>query len=72
SLEAIAQALIEYETIEGDDIDTLMGGGTITREPPKVRMTTREEIEQRRKVEEERKKAEKALGGMLDPKPSKA
>lgn len=71
-LEAIAQALIEYETIEGNDIDTLMSGGELDKEPPKVRMTTREEIEQRRKVEEERKKAENALGGILDPKPSKA
>lgn len=71
-LESVAQALIEYETIEGHEIDTLMGGGQLTREPPKVRMTTREEVEQRRKVEQERKKAEKALGGMLDPKPSKA
>jgi len=37
-LEAIAQALLEYETLSGDDVRTLVDGGTIVRkpdEPPK-------------------------------------
>jgi cell division protease FtsH len=37
-LEAIAQGLLEYETLSGDDVRTLVDGGTIVRkpdEPPK-------------------------------------
>jgi cell division protease FtsH len=33
-LNAIADALIEYETLDAADIDVLMGGGTISRPPP--------------------------------------
>ncbi|RMH50111.1 MAG: ATP-dependent metallopeptidase FtsH/Yme1/Tma family protein [Zetaproteobacteria bacterium] len=34
-LHRIAQALIKYETLDGDDIDRLMAGEEITRDPPK-------------------------------------
>jgi cell division protease FtsH len=33
-LARIADALIEYETLDAADIDVLMGGGNITRTPP--------------------------------------
>lgn len=33
-LKKIAEALLEHETIDGEDIDTICTGGTITRRPP--------------------------------------
>ena len=33
-LKKIAEALLEFETIDGDDIDTVLGGGRIERRPP--------------------------------------
>jgi cell division protease FtsH len=39
-LKAIAEALLEYETIDTSDIDSLMGGGKIERKPP-TRMSSR-------------------------------
>jgi len=33
-LKRIAEALLEHETIDGEDIDTIIGGGTIQRRPP--------------------------------------
>ena len=33
-LKKIAEALLEHETIDGDDIDLVLGGGTIQRRPP--------------------------------------
>jgi len=35
-LKAVAEALLEYETIDGEDIDVVLGGGTIQRRPPPV------------------------------------
>ena len=55
SLARIAEALIIYETLDAKDIAILMSGNELTREPPKVRMTTREEI-----VERQQKAAEEA------------
>ena len=34
TLKAIAEALLEYETLDTSDIDVLMGGGKIERKPP--------------------------------------
>ena len=33
-LEKIAEALLEYETLDGEDIDVVLGGGKIERRPP--------------------------------------
>jgi cell division protease FtsH len=33
-LKRIAEALLEYETIDGEDIDVIIGGGSITRRAP--------------------------------------
>ena len=49
----IAEALIEYETLDAK-IDKLMRGEELTREPPKVRMQTREDLEEKRRQKEER------------------
>src|SRR5580765_1665050 len=35
-LKKIAEALLEHETIDGEDIDVVLGGGTIQRRPPPV------------------------------------
>jgi cell division protease FtsH len=51
-LNRIAEALIIYETIDGKEVDMLMAGEEMTREPPKVRMTTREDLEERQREKE--------------------
>jgi cell division protease FtsH len=35
NLETLAKALLEYETLSGDEIKTLMSGGTVDRGGPK-------------------------------------
>jgi cell division protease FtsH len=39
-LKRVADALMEYETLEADDVEILVNGGTITRERPKPRVQT--------------------------------
>jgi cell division protease FtsH len=56
ALTRIAEALIEYESLEGEEVQQLVDGKPLTREPPKIKMPTREEIERRRKEAEEAKK----------------
>ncbi len=63
SLKRLAEALIEYETLEGDEIQLLIDGKPLTREPPKVRMTTREEVEKRYRDKKTKE------GGVLGPLP---
>lgn len=48
-LTAIAEALFEYETLDAKEVAALLKGEKLTREKPKVRLTTREELERRRK-----------------------
>ena len=64
----IAEALIEYETLDGDDVQLLMRGEAMTREPPKVRMQTREDLEEKRRQKEERENggAKDLLGPLAD------
>ncbi len=45
ALERVAQALIEYETLDGRDVDGLMRGEAIERERPESRLRTHEQIE---------------------------
>ena len=40
TLDKIADALIEYETLDAADIDVVMAGGTITRAPPPKPLAT--------------------------------
>lgn len=67
ALTRIAHALVEYETIEGDEVQQLMDGKTLQRPPPKVKMTTREEIDRRQKAEAEKKRA--GAAGQILPIP---
>jgi cell division protease FtsH len=68
ALKRVAEALIEYETLDGNEIQALMDGKGLTREPPKVKMPTREEIERKRKEKEEAKaKAKDTILGPLKP-----
>lgn len=50
-LTRIAQALIIYETLEGAEVQLLIEGKKIPREPPAVRMPTREDVDRRHKAE---------------------
>ena len=48
-LRRVAGALIDYETIDGEEVSLLLDGKAMTREPPKVRMPSREDMERRAK-----------------------
>jgi cell division protease FtsH len=49
TLNRIANALIEYETLEADDVEVLVKGGTITRERPKPRVHAPPKLEKKDK-----------------------
>jgi cell division protease FtsH len=71
-LHSIAQALLEYETLDMKDLAILEGGGELEREKPKTRIRTKEQIE--RELEErsnERAAPKPPMGGPL-PEPSGA
>jgi cell division protease FtsH len=57
-LEKIAEALVEYETIEAEDLNVLIQGGTITRAKPQSRITAAP------KKEKEKRKILDALEGL--------
>ncbi len=71
ALTRISEALIVYETLEAHEINDLVDGRALTREPPKVRMTSREEVEKRHALDKERKKADAGvIGPSLEPSKS--
>jgi len=72
ALKRLADALIEYETIEGDEVQLLIEGKPLLREPPKIRMSTREDREKKYQAEKDRKKASAQVIGTLVGDPSKA
>jgi cell division protease FtsH len=74
TLKNIAKALLEYETIDGPEIDMIMSGKDITRAKPASRIRTREELDKERAVIAADKAAsEKALGPASSmPEPSNA
>ncbi len=51
-LHGIARALLEYETLDGEDLKVILEGGSITRTKPTVKIKTREQIEDERKKRE--------------------
>ena len=54
-LDKIADALIEFETLDAADVDLLVSGGSITRAPPPKPLAAAH--------------AEKKKGGLLDAAP---
>lgn len=49
SLHKVAQALLEYETIDGKEVERLLNGGEIERDKPSFRIRTKEDLDQHRK-----------------------
>jgi cell division protease FtsH len=70
-LEAFGEALLEYETLDGDDIDTLLRGGKITRP---IASAVRKAKEAAAEAETERKRPASILPplGKKDPSPEPA
>jgi cell division protease FtsH len=70
-LERMAEALIEYETLDGEDVNILMNGGKIVREKPQPRVAPAPKPERKK---EEKKNILEALEslGKPTPEPSKA
>ena len=65
-LRRVANALIEYETLEGSEVQLLMDGHAMTREPPKVRMTTKEEREKQMAARSAEAKERKKVATLSD------
>jgi len=66
-LKRIAEALLEYETLEAEDVNVLVQGGVITRErpPPRVTAPPKQEKKDKRKILD-------ALEGLPKMEPNKA
>jgi cell division protease FtsH len=67
-LDKIANALLEYETIDSADIDALMAGGNINRPPPPKTMPPSPPVPEKAK----KPGILDALGGLAKPEPGKA
>ena len=59
-LKRVAGALLEYETLDGSEVRALLDGKPMTREKPKVRMRTREEVERSREASQQARLAAEA------------
>ncbi|HEY0191693.1 MAG TPA: ATP-dependent zinc metalloprotease FtsH [Kofleriaceae bacterium] len=66
-LEQISEALLEYETIDGDDIDTLLRGGSIDRP---VSAAAKKRQEAAAKKEESERKRPSIIGPLAKKDPS--
>ncbi len=64
TLDRIADALIEYETLDASDVDALVAGGTLSRPPPPKPLSTQA-------VEKKKAGAPEPAGGAV-PAPGKA
>ena len=58
TLHTMAKLLLEYETLNTDDIRRIMDGEEITRDKPEVRIRTREQMEEERLEREQKDKAQ--------------
>jgi cell division protease FtsH len=67
TLKRIADALLEYETLEAEDVNILMQGGALTRERPPPRITPPSKPEKK-----EKRKILDALEGLPKMEPNKA
>jgi cell division protease FtsH len=70
ALERVSEALLEYETLDGADVDALIGGDVITRTKPETRHlhTPEEHREKKKKEKEARDRRDRK--GLLDPFPA--
>jgi len=66
-LEQIAEALLEYETIDGDDIDTLLRGGKIDRP---ISAAAKKRLEAKDEGEEAKKRPAAILPPIKSPEPA--
>lgn len=74
ALERIGKALIEFESLDSDDVDTLVRGDVIDRPVPKTRLRTREQMEKDFAAKQQKKKdeAKKLAAAEPLPEPSSA
>src|SRR5712664_727682 len=66
-LKRIGEALLEYETLDAEDVNILIEGGTITRERPAPRIVAPPKVEKK-----EKRKILDALEGLPKMEPNKA
>ncbi|MEW5849678.1 MAG: ATP-dependent zinc metalloprotease FtsH [Myxococcota bacterium] len=73
ALDAIAKSLLEYETLDAEDVALLMEGKEMVRARPVKKLKTREQFIEEQKAKEAARQKEKGgiLGGPL-PEPGKA
>ena len=71
SLKRITEALLEYETLEAEDLNVLIQGGSITRERPPPRVVAPPKFEKKDEKKEKRKILD-ALDGLPKMEPNKA
>jgi cell division protease FtsH len=71
-LDRIAQALLEYETLDGADIETLMAGGEIKRQKPVPPAAPSVEAKAEKKEKKKILDALEGLGKLPDAEPGKA
>jgi cell division protease FtsH len=69
ALKRITEALLEYETLEAEDLNVLVQGGMLTRERPPPRVVPPPKVE---KKEKEKRKILDALDGLPKMEPNKA
>jgi cell division protease FtsH len=72
TLKKIAEALLEYETIDGEDIDVIMAGGTINRRPPTSLAAERARAAEAEKAAKEKRPSIFARPPVLKEEPEKA
>jgi hypothetical protein len=60
--------LLEYETLNGDDVDRLMRGEPLSRARPIKKLRTREDLA-REEAEKKKLPGESGKGGILGPLP---
>ena len=67
SLKRIGDALLEYETLDAEDVNVLLAGGSLTRARPPPRITAPPKLEKK-----EKRKILDALEGLPKMEPNKA
>jgi cell division protease FtsH len=67
TLKRVGEALLEYETLDAEDVNVLLQGGALTRERPPPRVTAPPKLEKK-----EKRKILDALEGLPKMEPNKA